>query len=759
MDVERFIAEIVNSDWYSDQLVHWEKIPGRKFIPGKLKSDLSQSMKNVLESKSIDRLYCHQVESIDLALLGRHVIITTSTASGKSLCYNIPVYETLSRDKFSTALYVFPTKALAQDQYKELDLFHNFFKNVAHGLFDGDTSSVDRSYIRKNSRLLVTNPDMLHLGVLPHSNLWASFLRGLKYVVIDEAHIYRGVFGSHVANVIRRLRRLCSKYGASPKFILSSATIANPKDLAFNLTGLDVELVNIDGSPSAAKHFIFWNPPFENQDFGTRKSANVESAKLMSELIKRGIKTINFVRGRNQSEILSLYTKNYLSDKNKYEATKIASYHGNYLAADRRDIEKQLFEGELLGIVSTNAMELGVDIGHLDATILTGFPGSVSSSWQQSGRSGRGEQESLSLLVASNDPIDQYIMDYPSAFFGKSVEYSLLSPANPHIQKPHLKCSAYEMPISMGDTEFFGPEMLWSADELTESGSLTIKSSQWYPSASISYPAGDVDIRGIGSSTYVLVDKVTGAILETVDETTVYKSFYPGAVHLHKGESFLIAEIDFPANTIYCTQSEVPYYTDSKSLTQISVVNSIGSRHVGNTIVRYGVVNISTDVVSFKRIHKYSNQVITEEKLTLPNISFDTMAVWVDVSQEILERVQSFGFNQFGGLHGFEHLMMSLIPMFAMCHRDDVGGVSSLSHPDTGTPQIFVFDNYPGGVGISELGYEIMEELWARSLNMIQRCLCESGCPACIQFPGCGRNNELLDKKSAKLILEEIIVV
>ena len=759
MDVERFIAEIVNSDWYSDQLVHWEKIPGRKFIPGKLKSDLSQSMKTVLESKSIDRLYCHQVESIDLALLGRHVIITTSTASGKSLCYNIPVYETLSRDKFSTALYVFPTKALAQDQCKELDLFHNFFKNVAHGLFDGDTSSVDRSYIRKNSRLLVTNPDMLHLGVLPHSNLWASFLRGLKYVVIDEAHIYRGVFGSHVANVIRRLRRLCSKYGASPKFILSSATIANPKDLAFNLTGLDVELVNIDGSPSAAKHFIFWNPPFENQDFGTRKSANVESAKLMSELIKRGIKTINFVRGRNQSEILSLYTKNYLSDKNKYEATKIASYHGNYLAADRRDIEKQLFEGELLGIVSTNAMELGVDIGHLDATILTGFPGSVSSSWQQSGRSGRGEQESLSLLVASNDPIDQYIMDYPSAFFGKSVEYSLLSPANPHIQKPHLKCSAYEMPISMGDTEFFGPEMLWSADELTESGSLTIKSSQWYPSASISYPAGDVDIRGIGSSTYVLVDKVTGAILETVDETTVYKSFYPGAVHLHKGESFLIAEIDFPANTIYCTQSEVPYYTDSKSLTQISVVNSIGSRHVGNTIVRYGVVNISTDVVSFKRIHKYSNQVITEEKLTLPNISFDTMAVWVDVSQEILERVQSFGFNQFGGLHGFEHLIMSLIPMFAMCHRDDVGGVSSLSHPDTGTPQIFVFDNYPGGVGISELGYEIMEELWARSLNMIQRCLCESGCPACIQFPGCGRNNELLDKKSAKLILEEIIVV
>ena len=443
MDVERFIAEIVNSDWYSDQLVHWEKISGRKFIPGKLKSDLSQSMKNVLESKSIDRLYCHQVESIDLALLGRHFIITTSTASGKSLCYNIPVYETLSRDKFSTALYVFPTKALAQDQYKELDLFHNFFKNVAHGLFDGDTSSVDRSYIRKNSRLLVTNPDMLHLGVLPHSNLWASFLRGLKYVVIDEAHIYRGVFGSHVANVIRRLRRLCSKYGASPKFILSSATIANPKDLAFNLTGLDLELVNIDGSPSAAKHFIFWNPPFENQDFGTRKSANVESAKLMSELIKRGIKTINFVRGRNQSEILSLYTKNYLSDKNKYEATKIASYHGNYLAADRRDIEKQLFEGELLGIVSTNAMELGVDIGHLDATILTGFPGSVSSSWQQSGRSGRGEQESLSLLVASNDPIDQYIMDYPSAFFGQSVEYSLLYPANPHIQKPLLKCSAY----------------------------------------------------------------------------------------------------------------------------------------------------------------------------------------------------------------------------------------------------------------------------------------------------------------------------
>ena len=759
MDVERFIAEIVNSDWYSDQLVHWEKIPGRKFIPGKLKSDLSQSMKNVLESKRIDRLYCHQVESIDLALLGRHIIITTSTASGKSLCYNIPVYETLSMDKFSTALYVFPTKALAQDQYKELDSFHEFFKNVSHGLFDGDTPSVDRSYLRRNSRLLVTNPDMLHLGLLPHSNLWASFLRGLKYVVIDEAHIYKGVFGSHVANVIRRLRRLCSRFGASPKFILSSATIANPKDLAFNLTGLDVDLVDIDGSPSASKHFIFWNPPFDNQDFGTRKSTNAESAKLMSELIKRGIRTINFVRGRNQSEILSLYTRNYLLDKNKCAATKIASYHGNYLAADRRDIEKQLLEGRLLGLVSTNAMELGVDIGHLEATILTGFPGSVSSSWQQSGRSGRGEQESLSLLVASNDPIDQYIMDYPSAFFEKSVEYSLLSPANPHIQKPHLKCSAYELPISMGDTEFFGPEMLWSTDELTESGSLTVKSSRWYPSADISYPAGDVDIRGVGSVAYTLVNKVTGAILETVDERTVYKNLYPGALHLHQGESFLITEIDFPVNTIYCTEADVPYYTDSKSLTEIRIVNTISNRHVGNSTVHYGIANISTDVVSFKRIHKYSNQVISEEKLTLPNINFDTMAVWVDVSVEILERIESFGFNKFGGLHGLEHLIMSLIPMFAMCHRDDIGGVSSLSHPDTGRPQIFMFDNYPGGVGISELGYEIMEELWDMSLNVIKRCLCESGCPACIQLPGCGRNNEPLDKKSAKLILQEILVV
>ena len=759
MDVERFIAEIVNSDWYSDQLVHWEKIPGRRFIPGKLKANLSQSMWNVLETKNIERLYCHQAESIDLALLGRHIIITTSTASGKSLCYNIPVYETLSRDKFSRALYVFPTKALAQDQYKELDSFHNFFENVSHGLFDGDTPSVERSYLRRNSRLLVTNPDMLHLGVLPHPNLWATFLRGLKYVVIDEAHIYRGVFGSHVANVIRRLRRLCSKFGAFPKFILSSATIANPKDLAFNLTGLDVDLVDIDGSPSASKHFIFWNPPFDNQSFGTRKNTNAESAKLMSELIKREIRTINFVRGRNQSEILSLYARNYLLDKNKCTATKIASYHGNYLAADRRDIERQLFEGKLLGIVSTNAMELGVDIGNLEATILTGFPGSVSSSWQQSGRSGRGEEESLSLLVASNDPIDQYIMDYPSSFFEKSVEYSLLSPANPHIQKPHLKCSAYEMPISMGDTKFFGPEMLWSTDELAESGSLKVKSSQWYLSADISYPAGDVDIRGVGSSTYTLVNKVTGAILETVDETTVYKNLYPGALHLHQGESFLITEIDFPANTIYCTKSDVSYYTDSKSLTEIKIINTIGNRHVGNSIVHYGVANISTDVVSFKRIHKYSNQVISEEKLTLPNLSFDTMAVWVDVSVEILERIESYGFNQFGGLHGAEHLIMSLIPMFAMCHRDDIGGVSSLLHPDTGTPQIFVFDNYPGGVGISELGYGIMEDLWDMSLNVIKRCLCESGCPACIQFPGCGRNNEPLDKKSAKLILEEILLV
>ena len=468
MDTASFLRHIESLLWYQGQMVHLEQIPSREAKSAQVDPPLDERITARLESEGMTPLYRHQVDAIHALREGKNVIVATPAASGKSMCYNLPVIEAILDDRSARALYLYPTKALAQDQATKLAALIPDERKVRHGIYDGDTPSPDRAGIRRQSQIVMSNPDMLHVGILPNHRAWYQFLRGLRFVVIDEAHVYRGVFGSHVANVLRRLRRLCAAFGSSPQFILCSATIANPIEHAEKLVGLPFEVIEEDGSPYGGKDFVFWNPPMIDIAEGSRRSTNSESTQLFSELLRRHTRTMTFVRSRRLAELIYVYTRDQLQPTHPIVAKRIAPYRASYLPEDRRRIERDLFEGNLLGITTTNAMELGVDVGNLDATIMNGYPGSIASSWQQAGRSGRRGERSLSVMVALNNPLDQYLMNHPETFFGKTNEAARISPSNPYVLKPHLLCAAYESPLTLDDTKYFGPDLLWYADELIE---------------------------------------------------------------------------------------------------------------------------------------------------------------------------------------------------------------------------------------------------------------------------------------------------
>lgn len=757
MDVETFIKDVKSADWYDNQLVHLEKISGRDPVVGQVDRLLSDGTAAALERIGIQSFFYHQAEAINALQNGKNVVISTSTSSGKSLCYNVPVVEALSSDKSKKALYLFPTKALSQDQSRGLERMTALHSNLRHDIFDGDTPAADRTEIRRRSRIVITNPDMLHLGILPNHKSWHSFFRGLKYVVVDEAHIYRGVFGSNFSNIIRRLLRICASLGSVPQFIFSSATIANPREHAENLTGLEFEVIELDGSPSSDKHFIFWNPPALDSAIGSRRSTNWEAAKLTTQLLKNQIRSMTFVRGRRQAELVHLYVRENLFRIDPSKVEKLAPYKGSYLPEDRRLIEKALFDGNLLGLITTNAMELGVDVGDLDATILTGFPGTIVSTWQQSGRGGRGPNDSMSVLVASDDPLDQYLMNHPEAFFKKTFEHARTSPNNPYIQKPHLICAAYELPLTMSDTKFFGPDMLWNVDELVKEGQLNVKQSYWHISPEVSYPAEKINIRSVGQRIYTLVDEVSGAIIETIDEIGAFSQMYPGGTYLHQGRSLLVTDLDTESLTAYCIEADLPYYTEVRDFTQTRIINEYRCRGASNTTVHIGEVNVSTQVLGFRRKHKFTEMVLGDEHVSLPMLNYDTVSLWLDVPPKALDYIKSYKLDLAGGLHAIEHASIGILPLFAMCDRSDIGGISTPIHPDTGRPQVFIHDGHIGGVGISELGYERAEELIMTTLEVVTECSCGEGCPGCVQSAKCGNNNEPLDKNVARIILKEML--
>ncbi len=755
MDAAAFLHHLITSPNYQEQIVHTQHIPSQDATFGKLDKPLKPAIQAHLESLGISRLYSHQAEALNAIFSGKNVIVATPSASGKTLCYHLATLDMILTDKGSCVLYLFPTKALAQDQLRSLKQLAcpEFLSWNAVATFDGDTLPAERAEVRKQARVVLSNPDMLHFGILPHYQSWLRLLRHLKYVVVDEAHVYRGVFGSNVANVLRRLRRLCDYYGSSPQFICCSATIANPGEHAQNLVGLPFEAVTEDGSPHGEKYFAFWNPPVIDEAKSNRRSSNSESSFLLSELVQNDIRSLIFARTRKLTELIYIYAQQRLPP---LLAQLISPYRAGYLPEERRQIEQQFFDGHLLGLVATTALELGIDIGDLDSTVLTGYPGSIASAWQQAGRSGRSTHSSSSFLIAQDNPLDQYLMRNPDFFFGKNFENALINPDNPYILKPHLLCAAWEKPLDDNDKGFFGPNVDAMLAELEQEGRLRKRLERWYPSPSIAYPAQDVNIRATSRENYAIIDVSQGCLLETVEASVAFFQIHPGAIYLHQGESYVITELDLVRHIALAEPTSVNYYTQTKELTDIKVLELAKEKHCHGVKVYFGDVDVTTTVVGFKKRRQFTEEVIGEEPLDLPSQSFPTKALWFDLPQKGIDRITESRLDFHGGLHACEHAAIGILPLFALCDRNDIGGVSTPFHPDTGKAQVFIYDAYPGGIGIAEKGFEIVDKLWQATLNLVRECPCQDGCPSCVQSPKCGNNNQPLDKEAAVVLLQEL---
>ncbi|MFC1860456.1 DEAD/DEAH box helicase [Chloroflexota bacterium] len=758
MDTSAFLHHLTSQPTYQSQIAHIEHIPPCKASYAKLDKTLASSLRDCLDEQGLLPLYTHQAQAINSARQGRNVMVSTSSASGKTLCYNIPVLEAILTEPHSRALYLFPTKALAQDQLRGLQELFCLppLRAEEFATFDGDTPQTERPEIRKRARIILTNPDMLHIGMLPNHQSWTRLLRHLKYVVVDEAHTYRGVFGSHVACVLRRLRRLCQLYGSNPQFICCSATIANPSEHAERLAGLPFTVVENDGSPHGGKDFVFWNPPIIDEAKSVRRSANSEATNLFSELISQNIRSLTFARSRRLTELIYTYSRQKLAETDPVLAGRIKAYRAGYLPEERRQIEQELFGGWLLGVVATTALELGINIGNLEATVLTGYPGSIASTWQQAGRSGRGKDQSLSFLIGLDNPLDQYFIRHPDFFFEKGFENALVNPDNPYILRAHLLCAAWEMPLSSGEV-IFGSTFGQRKAELEEMGVLRERRQRWYLSPRIAYPAQGINIRSTSGENFDLIDTSTDSLLETVEASVAFFQIHTGAIYLHQGESYMVNNLDLDNRTAYAEPTTAPYYTQTKEIEDLRIVKQIRSRRCGAVRVCLGEVEVTNTVVGFKKKAQYTEEVIGEEPLDLPPQHFPTVALWFDLPPQAIARLDKEQLDFAGGLHAAEHAAIAILPLFALCDRNDIGGVSTPLHADTGRAQIFIYDAYPGGIGIAEKGFDLVEKLWQATLKTIIECPCQEGCPSCIQSPKCGNNNEPLDKRAAQILLEGLL--
>lgn len=754
MDVGAFLHTIRRSRFYQRQIIHEKRFPARPARFADMAEPLPAPLQGALAGMGIRRLYAHQAAAIEAIRRGENVVLATGTASGKTLAYNIPVLWRLLEEPSARAIYLFPTKALAQDQLRALrDITGRMGWDVLMGTYDGDTPRSARGRLRRSASILLTNPDMLHLGILPNHAAWAHFLTHLRYVVVDEAHSYRGVFGSQVASVIRRLRRLCAFYGNEPQFICCSATIANPGEHVQALTGLPARVIAEDASPHGPRHFVLWNPPFIDIARAARRSANTEAAFLQTELTLAGIRHIVFTRSRKMAELIVMYVRRALQERQPALAEGVKTYRAGYLAEQRRRIERELFEGRLLGVTATSALELGIDIGDLEAAVLVGYPGSIASVWQQAGRAGRGQEESLAVFIGRDDPLDQYLMRHPAALLERSPENALIAPDNVYILTKHLPCAAYELPLSNVDEELFGPGFVDAMIALENEGILEYRNERWYYMG-FGYPAEGVSLRSAGGRRMALLDEAEGyRMLEEIEMATAPTRVHPGAVYLHQGESFLVSNLDMDQGYAVLRPAEVDYYTQPLMVSDLKIVRSFRHRPMGVSTAFYGHVRVTEQVIGFRRLQQFNDTVLDEVPLDLPAQSFETRAVWFDIPASWRVELAKKGMDFHGGLHALEHALIAMLPLFAMCDRNDIGGLSTPAHPDTDLPQIFIYDGFPGGVGIAEKGFELLGELWRETLRLIRECPCEAGCPACVQSPKCGNNNQPLDKSAAAQML------
>ncbi len=756
MNPTDFIQHIQKLPFYRGQIAHVHRLPARKARYGRLRRPLPRPLQAALKRVGVEKLYTHQARAINAVRAGQHVVVSTSTASGKTLCYNVPVLEAALGDWRARALYLFPTKALAQDQLRALrELTQGELRRIVFGTYDGDTPRATRARRRKEAAIILTNPDMLHVGILPNHTLWANFFRHLRFVVIDEAHVYRGVFGSQVACVLRRLHRICAFYGNTPQFICCSATIANPGEHVARLAGVEAVVVDDDGSPSGEKVFVLWNPPFVDRTRTARRSASREATRLFVELVKAGLRNITFTKARKVAELILLYARQALAKEAPELSRLIRSYRAGYLPQERREIEQALFRGQLLGVTATNALELGVDVGQLDATVQVGYPGTIASLWQQAGRAGRGTRRSLSILVGLDNPLDQYFMRHPQELFGRPHEHALIDPDNPYILERHLPCAAHEHPLSSEDERLFGPNFPRVMARLEEQWRLeyTPASDRWR-SVGSRYPAQEVSLRSAGGTRVVLLNAAHGyRMMEEMEASAALRRVHPGAIYLHQGESFLVTGLNLDLGEAYLEPTDVSYYTQPREVNEVSIIRSLAHRTVGPAQAFVGRVRVTEQVIGYRRVQQFTETTLGVEYLDLPAQEFETVAVWWDVPPAIARQVARQRRDFHGGLHAVEHAAIGLLPLFAMCDRLDIGGLSTPSHPDTGQAQIFIYDAFPGGVGIAEKGFELLPELWRATLEAVRECPCQGGCPSCIHSPKCGNNNEPLDKAAAEIIL------
>jgi len=760
MNFERLLHEIRSAEGYAGQVEHVQEIAARPARYAKLKVKLHDTVQSILDGLGIERLYTHQVEAIEAALGGENVVVVSGAASGKTLCYVVPIAQKLYERPTSRALLIYPTKALAQDQLRKLADFGAGTAFQA-ATYDGDTPVSRRRKIKRESQVVLTNPDMLHVGILPYHHTWAEFFRNLDFIVLDEVHTYRGVFGSHTANVMRRLRRITAQYGASPQFISCSATIGNPGDLCEELTGLTAELVSDDGSPRGRRFFIMWNPPVLERATGRRRSANLEAAELMCELARRGVRCIVFVLARRVAELILRYAREQLAGDGDL-TERIMAYRGGYLPKERREIERKLFDGELLGVISTTALEVGVDIGGLDAAILTGYPGSISSTWQQIGRAGRGQQDSLAALVALPGGVHRYLLRHPEYLLEAETEQALIDPQNEYILFGHLLCAAYEMPIEDRDAQFFGEKMeplLEVAGDAScrEDSALpyVAKRTRWYWVDPDIYPAAEISLRSTSGRAYeiVLAHKGKFERLGTVDADSALRVVHEGAVYLHAGESYLVKQLDLDGRTAYVRPTKVQYYTEPMTVSEMKVQSWQQERKLpGGARVALGELEINWRVTGYRKVKQVTEQELGTEDLDLPAQTIETLGVCLAATPEDVTALAEAGRDLMGSLHALEHALIGLLPVFAHCDTRDVGGVSEVAHPDLQGPVISIHDAHPGGVGIAEVAYERIEELLAATLDNIEGCPCDEGCPSCVQSPGCGSGNQPLDKGGALLL-------
>ena len=745
MNLEQMLDYFKASERVSGNITKWLEIPSREAQYVDFPEFIDERIRNALKSRGVNRLYSHQASAIEAVNRGDNIVVVTPTASGKTMCYNIPVLNAIVKDEESRAIFLFPTKALSQDQTTELhDLITLAGVDVKTYTYDGDTPQSARKAIRQAGHIVVTNPDMLHSGILPHHTKWTKLFENLKYIVIDEVHHYRGVFGSHLANVIRRLKRICSFYGSNPQFICCSATIANPAELAGRITGSKVTLVDNNGAPAGKKHMIFYNPPVVNKELGIRRSSLLEARLIAETLIKNGIQTIVFTRSRLNVEVLVTYLKDIFHGK-LGGGEKVRGYRGGYLPGLRREIERGLRSGNITGVITTNALELGIDIGALEACVICGYPGTIASTWQQSGRAGRRNSVAAAFLIASSSPLDQYIVSNPDYFFDKSPENGLINPDNLVILYNHMKCAAFELPFE--DGEKFGVETTGEMLCYMEEAKLIRHvGNRWHWMSDV-FPADDISLRSASNENFIIID-ISDPHHRVIGETDRFSApmlLHEEAIYIHEGQQYQVEKLDFDDKKAYVRKVDVDYYTDANLAVDLKVIDVFREQPDQLVSRNCGEVMVTALVTMFKKIKLYTHENIGSGPVNLPEMEMHTTSYWAAFPEELPRGMSQSDMQN--GLLGLSNILANAAPVYLMCDPGDIKVVHQVRSTFTCKPTIYIYDSYPGGVGFSEKLYELHDELFKTAEKMIKQCGCESGCPSCVgplnEFSGNGNPKEM----------------